>query len=157
MKLLLIAFIYVLGLQASADVPAHLVSTHKEFTIRSATSFGGWVYYNCDSVENAVTDLLTKLGASNIRVWCTGGLQDNQPPMDAYVDVSFDALKLAAINDTGIVMAHWTPIKIHTWDSCELETEIFNNTRSGFSMTNVAVSRCSSSTSQFRASLTTLF
>jgi hypothetical protein len=157
MKFLFIALVVMLGFQVHAEVPAHRVSTHKEFSIRSSTSPGESVYYNCDSVENAVTDLLSKLGARNISVWCTGGIQYDQPPMDAFVDVSFDALNLANINDTGIVMANWTPIKIHSWDDCELKTQIFNNTQSGFSMSNVRLASCLNSTSQFRASLTTLF
>jgi hypothetical protein len=156
MKVLFLALIAVVGFQVKAAVPAHRVSIHKEFTLWSSTPTGS-IYYNCDSVEDAVTELLSKLGARNISVRCTGGIQDYEPPMDAFVDVTFDALKLAAINDTGIVMANWTPISIHSWDDCELKSAIFTNTMSGFSMTNVKVSSCSSTSSQFRASLTTLF
>ena len=157
MKALLFTLLAVVGFQVQAQqVPAHRVASQHEFTIRSST-LTGWVYYNCDSVEQTVTDLLSELGAKNISVRCTGGIEYGRPPMDAYVDVSFDALKLAAINDTDTVMANWTPLQIRSWDNCDLKSQILKNTQSGFSMTDVKVSSCSSSSSQFRASLTTLF
>lgn len=154
--MLLLTVLTIVGFQVKADVPAHRVSTHSEFMIRSST-MTGWVYYNCDSVEQAVTDLLSKLGASNISVRCTGGIDHSHPPMDAYVDVTFDALKLAAINDTDIVMANYLPVKIRSWDDCDLKSQIFKNTQSGFSMTDVKVSSCSNPSSAFKASLKTLF
>ncbi|MBC7457588.1 MAG: hypothetical protein H7235_04875 [Bdellovibrionaceae bacterium] len=156
MRTLLLIFVAVIGLQANADVPAHRVSMHKEFSIRSSTQTG-WVYYNCDSVEQAVTDLLSKIGASNISVRCSGGIENGQPPMEAYVDVTFDALQLASINDTNIVMANWTPVKIHSWDDCDLKSQIFKDTQAGFAIKDVKISSCSSPSSQFKASLTTLF
>ena len=156
MKMFVLALIAVVGFQAKADVPAHRVSTHKEFVIRSST-IDGWVYYNCDSVEDTVTDLLTKLGAGNISVRCTGGIQDDQPLMDAFVDVTFDALKVAGASDTDTVMAKWTPVKIDSWDNCDLKSQILKETQSGFSMMDVKVSSCWDSSSPFRASLTTLF
>lgn len=53
---------------------------------------GGTVtYYNCDSVENTVESHLESLGAQNVRVSCTGGIEMgwNTP---AHVSASFDVL-----------------------------------------------------------------
>jgi hypothetical protein len=159
MRLLLAILVGVFGFQiAKAEVPAHVVSTHREFPIRSSFGPGGHVYYNCDSVEAAVKDLLSQLGARRINVRCTGGIDEGRPPMDAYVEVSFRALKLAAINDTGIVMANWKWVQIHSWDDCYLKNEIFENVKTGFSMMDVSKARsCSRVDSQFRARLRTLF
>jgi len=156
MKMFVLAMIATIGFQVKADVPAHRVSAHKEFIIRSST-IDGWTYYNCDSVEDTVSDLLSQLGATNISVRCTGGIQDDQPLMDAFVDVKFDALKVAGASDTDTVMANWTPVKINSWDNCDLKSQILKETQSGFSMMDVKVSSCWDSSSPFRASLTTLF
>lgn len=159
MKKLVLLLACLAGFQfAHADVPAHLVQTTKEFTIRSSFGAGGRVYYNCDSVESSVADMLSEMGAIRINVRCSGGIQDNFPPMDAYVRVTFTALKLAAINDRDVIKADWKRVDLHSWDDCVLKTQVFENVQSGFALSDVRrTTQCSSPSSQFRANFLALF
>jgi hypothetical protein len=85
---------------------------------------GGWntTYYNCDSLEGTVEDHLTNLGAANVKVNCTGGLDTwgNMPPMPAYVRATFDAAVPTGVRTTT------RTIKSQSGDNCEADVAILD-------------------------------
>jgi hypothetical protein len=85
--------IALLALVVSASSFAgEYVSKKVSFSVGGMGGFNT-TYYNCDSVEDRVESHLETLGASNISVRCSGGLDtwSSMPPMPAYVTASFDA------------------------------------------------------------------
>lgn len=90
----------------------------------SVGGMGGWntTYYNCDSLEDRVESNLEKLGAVNVRVRCSGGLDTwgHMPPMPAYVTASFDAPV------AGTTTTRALTIKSRMGDSCEADVATFD-------------------------------
>jgi hypothetical protein len=157
MKLItLLAFFFsVQG--ASAAVTARRATVHQDFYISSNWDFGR-VYYNCDSVEDSVESLLAALGATDIRVRCTGGISNDMPPMDASVTVSYQSLRLANPGEPGAISAQWKGVNYQTFDNCFLNQQIFKNVRSGFAIQDVReTSHCSDPGAEYRLQGTSLF
>jgi hypothetical protein len=87
-------FIAIVALIASTSALAETwVTKTVRFTIPSR-DLGTVTYYNCDSVEDAVERNLETLGATNISVRCTGGLDTWNPgwSTDAMVRATFDTI-----------------------------------------------------------------
>lgn len=83
------------------------------------THHGGTVtYYNCDSVESTVESHLKALGAQNVRVSCSGGIEMGWT-MPAHVSAKFDA-PVPAENE----IVHEETLKGH--ESCYLNTEFLD-------------------------------
>ncbi len=92
---------------------------------------GGWTqtYYNCDSLQDLVEADLVKLGATGIRVNCSGGLDTwgNFPPMPAFVTASFDpAVSTGSTTRTVNLRSHFD-------DSCAAHVATFDNALPYFS------------------------
>lgn len=118
------------------------------------------VYYSCSSVEAQVETLLQQLGARNVMVRCTGGIDPVLPEVawESDVDVRFDALTLVGPGAPGAMQASFRDIRIHEWDSCYLLRQTFDEVAPGFVLRNIMFpNSCSSSRSAFRLELTTLF
>ena len=71
MRLMIIMALVLSSLAATAG---DLVSRRFSFTYIGG-DMGTRTYYNCDSVEDMLRDHLRTLGAQNIRVSCSGGIQ----------------------------------------------------------------------------------
>lgn len=80
---------------------------------------GGTVtYYNCDSVEDTVEARLESLGAQNVRVSCSGGIEMGQN-MPAHVRATFD-VAVPAANDAS------REVSLSGRDSCSLNVELLD-------------------------------
>ena len=91
MILSLVAALGFVGTAQASEV-AYPTETEINYTLLSHVGGGEQVYYNCDSVEDTVESMLKKLGAENISVRCTGGLdQDWRFPTPANVSARFIA------------------------------------------------------------------
>lgn len=134
----------VLTLSSSAFATGYK-SVSAKYTIFSNFGVGGHVYYNCDSVENRVEDLLERMGAKNIRVRCTGGLDrfGGRFSTPARVRTSFDVLSSRVRNDG--TRASVQRVEIRKRDNCHLYSTSFKALSRYFETSNQRVSRCSTS------------
>ncbi|MCO4754043.1 MAG: hypothetical protein KC478_06155 [Bacteriovoracaceae bacterium] len=143
MKLLLVALL--VGSSAFANmVPTAEKTVTKKFRMDSRTDFGARVYYNCDSVEIRGEELLEELGATNILVDCSGGLDPvTRWPMDAYVEATF-TVKVEDANGQGTGMYEDFLFRSHT--SCDLYKSFFDHVKDEFEFAELdRVRSCSSS------------
>lgn len=101
----------------SSAFATEYVSRKLSFSPRTYT--GGTVtYYNCDSVESTVESHLATLGAQNIRVSCTGGLEMGWST-PAHVRATFD-VAVPAANDAS------REASLSGRESCSLNTEFLD-------------------------------
>ncbi len=83
------------------------------------THNGGTVtYYNCQSVESTVESHLEAMGAQNVSVRCTGGLEMGWS-MPAHVTATFD---VAVPGENGTTRE----LTLRGSESCHLNTEFFD-------------------------------
>ena len=144
---------------AQASVPSKKVAYSQEFTLRSNFSALETVYYNCDSAEDQVEDMLVKMGASNVHVTCTGGLDTFNPGMSfpAHISVSFETMRAAA-NSSDATSSDWKTVSIRSFDNCFMMSQVYENVKDSFEMKDVKAPRsCARADSSFRLEFTTLF
>lgn len=101
----------------SSAFATEYVSRKLSFSPR--THNGGTIsYYNCDSVEDTVASHLEDLGAQNVRVSCSGGIEMGwMTPV--FVRASFDAAVSASNGVTRTVVLQGS-------ESCHLNTEFLD-------------------------------
>lgn len=100
------------------------------------THHGGSVtYYNCDSVENTVESHLEDLGAQNISVNCSGGIEMGWST-PAHVTAKFDVAVPAANGTT-------REITLKGHESCNLNTEFLDTVIPMFPGVKVLAKRAS--------------
>lgn len=99
------------------------------FQISPFVGNNGRVYYNCESVRGEAKKVLTMMGASDIRVSCSGGIDPigNFPPTPNVVRASFLAPS----------QGEFETIQFQGRDNCHLVTELFNGVRDAFIHHNV--------------------
>lgn len=124
--------IVILGMLL-ASISAFAVE--EKFTVSHIVA-GGYVYYNCDSVEDATEDMLEALGATEINVRCRGGFDNMNPSWStsARVTANFE------LPEEGVL----TSVELRGRDKCHLATSIYNAVSVHFDVSNEDVSRCSS-------------
>ncbi len=90
------------------------------FSPNTYTGSGTQTYYNCDSVEDMAISHLESLGATNVRVICSGGIGWGNPfPTPAFLSGSFDAPVPTA---GGPAQA----VELKGSESCNLNTEFLD-------------------------------
>ncbi len=145
---------------AFAAVNAERMSHTSEFMISQHFSPGEEVYFQCDSAENKIETQLEDMGAMNVSVRCSGGIDANMPPSTwgpIWITASYQTLHPAATGTTNTESAEWTAVKIHSFDNCYLMSEVFENVKGNFTMQDVsATSRCMNAGSSYRLQMTTL-
>lgn len=116
-------------------------SARASYTIFSNVG-SGQVYYNCDSVENHVEDLLEEMGARNIRVRCSGGLDrfGGRFSTPASVVATFEALRYGYPND-GTIFSN-RKVEIRERDNCHLYNTSFRALEKHFEISNSSASAC---------------
>ncbi len=154
MKLLLVALL--VGSSAFANmVPTAEKTVTKKFRMDSRSDFGARVYYNCDSVEVRGEELLEELGATNIDVECSGGIDPfNRYPQDAYVEATF-TVKVEDEKGEGLGMYEDFYFRSHT--SCDLFKSFFKGVKDAFSFSSLdRVRSCSGRMNNIRIKGTVL-
>lgn len=153
----------VMGLSSAAfagDTAIQAVKSHNDFdfVINGHTDMGNEVYYNCQSVEDFTESFLTKLGATNINVHCTGGIDWGIPSLYPSVTVSFDSIRVPSATVTGAqVAAAWTDVKLHGWDNCHLANQVLAGVKDHFDIQGLKTSgHCSDSNDSYHIELSTL-
>lgn len=107
------------------------------FTISTFSNFGGRVFYNCDSVEDQVERVLTKMGAQVEYVRCTGGLDRwGRMHTAAHVRTSF----ITANSDDFNSLKTKVTIKEH--GNCHLNNEIVRSVVKYFEVENLNMRSC---------------
>lgn len=83
----------VLALAFSLSAVAGEYATKKfSFSPATYTGAGTRTWYNCDSVRDSAESALEKLGASSVRLSCSGGIGWGQPfPTPVVISGTFDA------------------------------------------------------------------
>ena len=126
-----------------------------KYTIQTRTDFGSQVFYNCDSVENRVERLLETLGAKNISVRCTGGLDMwGNFHLPARVTAKYSALSNEMINSG--INTELVEEKVKERNSCHLLNTSFNKLRKNFLIDSYKVRRCTSSNTRSNIRFTVL-
>jgi hypothetical protein len=148
--LMAVSLIACSSLPALAGVTVQRVTTETDFMVRSRVGFGENVYYNCDVVESNLESMLVKMGATNVHVECTGGIDDFRPPYawESQVHMSFEAMKPAAEGATDM-RGEYKAVDFKSWDNCYLYQQAFEEVKSGFDIKDAKVGSCSSSNSGF--------
>jgi hypothetical protein len=145
-------FIALLVLVATTSAFANTVARDVRFN-HSGRTIWGEVFYNCNAVEDIFEGHLRKLGASNIRVRCTGGIESWGGTMRGFpisVRATFNA-PVPVSNNARIVT-----LKSRAGDnSCELHTGILNKVLPLFPAitVNSRRSRCSDNRSRWNYNL----
>ncbi|MBD65602.1 MAG: hypothetical protein CME62_10375 [Halobacteriovoraceae bacterium] len=134
------SIILTLVLMAGNALAIGYEQKNASFTISSIAGNGSRVYYNCNSVEDKVEDVLLQLGAKNIRVRCSGGLDRWGMSTDAFVRASFTAL---SEDVDGNIIAAVSHEEIRKRSDCHLYSEIVEGVEDKFLMYSVPqVDRC---------------
>ena len=94
------------------------------FGISSSTSSGS-VYYNCDSLEDMTENMLKKLGANDVRVRCSGGLESGTYWGPASITASFSS-------------ASYKAFQLRDSDNCHAAQEIFAGLRSKLDLNSIS-------------------
>ncbi len=124
---------------ASFSLGATKTQMNQNFFLSSDFDFGGKIYFNCRSVEDQFTTLLKTLGASDIKVSCTGGITEGVPPIgwdNASVTASYTTLQ-----DNTDSQGAYKAVKLNQFDSCFLMTQLFKQVEHSFSMKDLKVTR----------------
>ncbi len=103
------------------------VNHETSFLVSQFTGNGNKIFYNCDIVEDFTEDVLEKMGAYDIRVRCSGGLDDFFST-NAFVRASFST------NSEDVEMA---AVELKDRKNCHLAHETFRGLRDSFVLENV--------------------
>lgn len=147
-----ILILLVLSLTANAQLlNTSVVSKTKSFSISTIGDFGSNVFYSCDTVENAIENLLEQLGGDRINVSCSGGINPwggfSSP---AYVRLSLNVLQK---DESGSLTAKYEELDFKSSRSCHLFREIIRNTKNLFELKGLKYSnRCNARFDSFKLS-----
>ena len=109
------------------------------FTIRDRVGFD-IVYYNCDSVESTVENILEEMGAKEIRVRCTGGLDINGfIHLPARVSADFEAINAEL---DGKISVQVDEIQFRNHKNCHLYNNIVKAVQDKFEIAHIDMRRC---------------
>ncbi len=98
LKLVSALALTAVAFNASAEQFAYPAMSEVSYSLPSHVGGGDQIYYNCDSVESTVKSMLKKLGAEDIRVRCTGGIDEWSTPTSAFVTAKFVAASMVKNN-----------------------------------------------------------
>jgi hypothetical protein len=112
----------------------------ERFTISQFGDNGSRIYYNCDSVENAVSESLKEMGAIVHSVRCTGGLDRfGRFHTPARVRATFDALSSKI---DGNISSSIQSVEIRKRNNCHLYSSIVKGVSNSFEISKVNMRRC---------------
>jgi hypothetical protein len=141
---------------AQAAVPSERISNQVDFTISPNFSAGEKVYYDCWSAESAIEDQMEKMGAKNIEVRCTGGLNTFNPDMSMPAHILMTFTNLVA-GSPGAVNADWKQMRINSFGNCHLMSQVYDNVKASLELQNVkGPGHCSHPDSSFHMSFMAL-
>jgi hypothetical protein len=145
----------------AAEATVQAVKTHNsfDFVVNGRTGMGNQVYYNCESAEDYIETLLEKVGATNISVRCTGGIDFGQTPMNELsIEVAFDSVRLPSASVTGTqTAAVWKSVKLQDFDNCNLAMETIKGVKDHLELKDVqGLHRCWDSHDSYNVTLSAL-
>ena len=135
MKALVLVIVFVAGNAMAYGYKKNSAN----FVISNFAQDGSRVYYNCASVEDSVDDTLKTLGAKDIRVRCTGGLDQWSMPTPAYVRASFRSIS-AEVNGNLSTSMHTEDLDAR--DNCHLNFAVFKGVQKYFEISSFNMGRC---------------
>ncbi|MEX0799142.1 MAG: hypothetical protein WD025_06840 [Bacteriovoracaceae bacterium] len=142
MKLIIMALLAFSVSFATAQVVDTVEKTQTEsFRIDSRTDFGGRVYYACESVEHKTEALLKELGAYDISVRCSGGID----PWGGYAREAFvkTTFTVKSENAQGDQDGSYEEFEFKSFGSCHLYSEVFSQVKDAFEFERLdKVRRC---------------
>lgn len=129
MKLFLMALLAFSGAYAqTVNTVDKTVST--DFRVASHTTFGNRVYYVCDVVESAAKTLLETLGAKDVEVRCSGGLDPYSGyARDAHVKATYT---VKAMSEDGESEGTYQEFEFKKFGSCHLYAEVLEGVKGDF-------------------------
>ncbi len=119
--------------------PIQAVPTREavDFPIWEQTGAGNQTFYSCDGLEDLTKSFLQKLGATNVQVSCSGGIDQGGIGYDGSPDVQakFTALRVSAKGATQA--GNYRHFVISGRDNCAAAQAIFAGIRKAMSITGV--------------------
>ena len=125
---------FLVSLLISSTMAGEFAERDLFFRIDSSTAFGGRVYYDCDHVENKTRSMLKTLGAQDIEVRCSGGIDpfgQRSISWESSVKTTFKAP----------TSGKYQAVEFSDFDSCHLASEILDNIDESFITRNTDRSR----------------
>ena len=124
MVLLFGLFGFSLGAFASNNyVPVERVTHEVNATIGVWVGHSGKIYYDCEEAETQIIDFLQQLGATNIDLRCTGGLDHNGFTTLARITGQFDSYVAASGSEN---LRPFDEVNLRGRDNCALIAELFH-------------------------------
>ncbi|MEC9284165.1 MAG: hypothetical protein VX642_15725 [Bdellovibrionota bacterium] len=109
------------------------------FTIRDRVGFD-IVYYNCDSAEYTVESILEEMGAKDIRVRCTGGLDPiGSIHLPARINAEFEAINAEL---DGKISVKIDEVKFRNHKNCHLYNSVVKAVQDQFEIAHMEMRRC---------------
>ncbi|PIS11438.1 MAG: hypothetical protein COT73_04040 [Bdellovibrio sp. CG10_big_fil_rev_8_21_14_0_10_47_8] len=125
-NILIICFAMLLGQISTASVSAVSEMQRTSFILSRMTGPGEHTYYNCDYVESFVRGMLNKLGAEDVRVHCTGGIDNTiRRPMPATVSARFSSARSTNVNNSSARAADYKVVTLRASRGCSLANDTY--------------------------------
>lgn len=120
---------------SKAEQAIHTVSSVNIYVSEMAGP-GNHVYYSCDTLEDLTSAMLKKMGAFDIRVSCSGGLDNGTYWGPATVRASF----AHAVRSTGQDSrpASYRSVTMKDFDNCHAAQEIFAGLKPKLDLSSVS-------------------
>lgn len=113
------------------------VTSSVSFSIFESTGGGNYTYYSCDALEDLTKSMLKKMGASDIRVSCSGGLDGGQYFGSPSVRASF----VHPVRANEGARAQYKSVTLKDSDNCHAAQEIFSAIRVKLDLASVSGDR----------------
>jgi hypothetical protein len=150
MKLLISIIAMISATAYGADFERKTIN----YSISDRTGNGERIFYNCDSVETKTKAMLKKLGAKDINVDCTGGLDRfGRHHMPAYVSADFMALNSELSGNRNVA---FQTVKFVERNNCHFVNSSLKSLSEVLEISEISLRNCTSSRSTARASVTVL-
>lgn len=150
MKLLISIIAMISATAYGADFEQKSLS----YSLTDRMSNGGQIFYNCDSVITKTERMLRKLGAKNIDVDCTGGLDRfGRNHLPAYVSADFLALNSELSGNRNV---SFQTVRFSERNNCHFVNESLKELSKALEVSELSMRSCAGSRSSARASVTVL-
>lgn len=130
MKTILLVAVFFLSFGLVQSAQAAALRQEVSFSVSSWVLSGGRVYVACSLARTETSEMIQKLGGTNVQVFCTGGLN----PLN--IDLSTDA-ELTAYFDLPAPTGTTSSVRFQDFSGCHLASEIFSGVRAKFNIQSV--------------------
>lgn len=137
-------FLIMLIISLSSMAKENIVSTQFEISSFSGSSH---IYYNAQVAKAFIENVLGKMGAQNIHVQTSGGIDTNGYHFPVFVNADF------SVSSNDSKEGQWKDVVFEGTRGCHLMKEVFIGLHHHFAIQAVEMKHCSSPSGAYRVSL----